>query len=469
MTSLSSEIISLNNIPGFSKLVSSPASVRKHLSSTLNIKCLQWNYKNIKEYTILKYDKKMLPKLGYDTMGLLRSVITSSDGRVCCFAPPKSLSERVLLSTFHGNDEKGEGMDNRSSVNNNNEGRLLYNVEEFVDGTMINAFYDTDLDNWQIATRSSVGAEISFYMEKGFKPEDTFSYMFYEVCKEINFDIRSLNKEYVYSFVMQHPSNRIVKPIREKALYLVEVYKINNDDVENQTVCREPGMVYDVVRVNAQLRHPSLFGYNIDTSSFHKIEEIRQVYASQNTRYDIVGIIIKDNRGRRYKFRNQNYDYVKKLRGNNPKLQFQYLHLRKEKLVTQYLMYYPEHAELFDGFQKIIHAYTKAVYENYVSCFIKKEQPITEYPEKYRTIMKDVHRDIYLNRLMHTRERMNLNHVVEYVNNIPEAKLMFLTNYDLRRHTIQETVFSHKEVIDSSGAMPNSIDTKIIDTELAPI
>lgn len=83
--------------------------------------------------------------------------------------------------------------------------------------------------------------------------------------------------------------------------------------------------------------------------------------------------------------------------------------------------------------------------------------------------MKDVHRDIYQNHLRDTKERMNINHVIEYINTVPPAKLMFLTNYDLRRHTIQEHVFAHKAIIDNEGSMPNSVDTTILEKELAPV
>ena len=474
-----SEIKSMNIIPGFTEIISSSPSDRKQVASTLNIKCFQWDYKNMKNYTIMKYDKQWLPKLGYTTMGLMRSIITDNDGRVQCFAPPKSLTENELLHNFTiKSNEPSKTMSinsilqtpSPSSVNSIHvDNNIVFNVEEFVDGTMINAFYDKELNKWQIATRSSVGAEISFYMEKGFSEEDTFSFMFNDICNDINFDINSLKKEYVYSFVMQHPSNRIVKPIREKMLYLVEVYKINNVDIMNQTVTREPMILYETVNQNNLLKPPMQYALHVQPGDYHQIESLKNMYASKNTRYDIVGIFIKDNRGNRYKIRNPNYDYVKKLRGNNPKLQFQYLHLRNEHLVTQYLMYYPEHTELFDEFQRMLHDYTKGLYDNYVSCFILKVNPINDYPEKYRNMMKDVHRDIFQNRLRDTKERMNINHVIDYMNTIPAAKLMFLSNYDIRRHTIQDNVFTHKSIIDNQDVMPNSIDTSLIDHELSHV
>ena len=70
-------------------------------------------------------------------------------------------------------------------------------------------------------------------MEEGFKEENTFKYMFNEVCETIGFNINNLNKSYVYSFVMQHPRNRIVKIIKNMKLYLVDVYEITNGKTIN--------------------------------------------------------------------------------------------------------------------------------------------------------------------------------------------------------------------------------------------
>ena len=58
-----------------------------------------------------------------------------------------------------------------------------------------------------------------------------------------------------------------------------------------------------------------------------------------------MGIIVKHENGDRTKFRNPNYEHVKKLRGNNSKLQFQYLTLHKE-MINEYLKYYPENEKI---------------------------------------------------------------------------------------------------------------------------
>ena len=46
-------------------------------------------------------------------------------------------------------------------------------------------------------------------------------------------DFEELNKDYCYSFTLQHPNNRIVIPIIEKKIYLTNIFKCINDDTSN--------------------------------------------------------------------------------------------------------------------------------------------------------------------------------------------------------------------------------------------
>ena len=58
---------------------------------------------------------------------------------------------------------------------------------------------------------------------------------------------------------------------------------------------------------------------------------------------DVMGIIVKNSRtGERTKFRNPIYEEVRHLRGNQPKLQYQYLTLRHSGKLPEYLKFYPE-------------------------------------------------------------------------------------------------------------------------------
>ena len=54
-----------------------------------------------------------------------------------------------------------------------------------------------------------------FYLDENKK---TFRYLFLDVMNSTNLEFDNLNKEYSYSFVIQHPENRIVSPFDEKKI-----------------------------------------------------------------------------------------------------------------------------------------------------------------------------------------------------------------------------------------------------------
>ena len=86
---------------------------------------------------------------------------------------------------------------------------------------MINVFWDSNIGlsgAWEISTRNTVGAESSFYKSPNSK---TFRTMFLEAAINNNLDLDSLNKNFCYSFVLQHPENRIVVPFKAPQLYLI--------------------------------------------------------------------------------------------------------------------------------------------------------------------------------------------------------------------------------------------------------
>jgi len=398
-------VYSLNSIPNIDGLLFD-SEKRSEIAKSLNLKYNVWKHKNGITYHILKYDKDWLANESVTSIGLLRSIIFKDDGTVVCFAPPKSLNTDLLMidSSRH------------------------YVAETFIEGTMINAFYEVETNSWEIATRSNVGANMCFFMENGFKEENTFKYMFNEVCEKAGLDLNSLNKNYVYSFVMQHPRNRIVKAINNMSLYLVEVYHIE----DNKTI--------RIVSINNEFDQLGLNSSNVKLINSRSVDNVNDLkncidsMASMNTPYEIMGVVIKNNLGERYKFRNPNYEHVRRLRGNQPKLQYQYLSLRQCGKVAEYLQYYREHKKSFNDFRNAIHDYTNELFSNYIRCYIKKEKELKEFPEKYKTHMYTLHHEIYLKTLMPEKKYVNKDVVVQYFNGLHPAKQMFVMNYDVRKN-----------------------------------
>ena len=367
-----------------------------HTKDNFNLIHKQW-LKNDKVYNIIKYDKSFLTYDMVDQLGIYRSLVTSND-KVMVFSPPKSLNITIFM-------------------NNYKEEQCI--SEEFIEGTMINLFYDNDINKWEIASKSTVGGNIAFY-----KDSPTFAELFYEICAELNVNFDNYSKEYCYSFVMQHPNNKFVIPIIEKRLYMIAIYKIDNvlhnvTEISKIDYLNEVGNQENLGRIML----PRVYRFNT-------YSELIDMYGSMNTPTNIMGIIIRSVDGHRTKIRNPNYEYVKHLRGNNTKMQYQYLCLRKLGQVKDYLGYFPQNRTQFSVFKKQVHLFTDNLYANYINCYIKKEKSLKEFPIQFRNHMYNLHKH-YLS-IRELRGYINKSVVVNYINNLESSRLMYSMNYHLR-------------------------------------
>jgi hypothetical protein len=408
-----------------------------NLTNIVNENNTAYNQKNYifnnNEYTVIKYNKDCLKAYSetnhpdYDTTSKYRSVIVSAN-KVVVYSPEKSLDFEKFTAKYPDTNDCW--------------------IEDFVDGTMINVFYDNANETWEIATKSTVGANMVFFNDiknydifndetKEEQPNNiTFRSMFFESCKFCKFDINSLDKKYSYSFIMQHPYNRIVTPIKTPLLYLLKVYHIDNTNFP----------IVSIVEKNIQefvSSRPSVFAntgihlinkYPITTS----YEDFNRYFNGRFAPFHCVGSIIYNVDGTRTKIRNVNYEDVRKLRGNQPKLQFNYYALKKDGKIKEFLHYYPEHIILFNKFKQSMFEYTHQLHTNYVNCFIKKEKPLKDYAFQYKNHMYKLHQQ-YKTELKVAGKVVDKKAVINYVNDLHPAQQMHAVNYKYNTKDTKDT------------------------------
>ena len=406
----------LNNIEGKDLHVLFDSETSKNdidaLSNTLNIKTKKWMHQG-DTYQIIRYDKDMLSKDRYGTVGQLRSVI-AKDGKICCFAPPKSI----------------DYADFKNVVN-----PTTVTAQDYIEGTMINVFHTGK--EWELSTRSSVGANVGFYAKEDGKPTTTFRKMFLETllhAEKMSGDSQDLlttldnfPKTYTFSFVLQHPDNRIVVPFIQPFIWLVKVYDIQDN------VVSEVSLMDVFEKLPKYVCYPRMVSPDYNT--------LEQCFRDgTDTDYKCVGAMLSgcDSAGRvwRTKIRNPNYEEVRRLRGNQPKLQYRYLMLRQSQKVTDYLKYYPEHKDLFNSYRKMIHDFTKNLHSNYIACYVKKQAPLNQFSPQYRTHMFKLH-EHYLSNLAPFKQIINKYQVIEYVNKLHPSLLMHSCNYNYKQAKTQ--------------------------------
>lgn len=327
-------------------------------------------------YTIYKYNQPVS-----SSFYKYRSII-GMGSKIVCFSPPKSMTYSEFCDTHSAKQIVSE---------------------EFVEGTMVNVFWDgTD---WKKATKSKMDALCFFFDTNG-----AFNRLFEETLQSVNLDLNALNKSYCYSFVMQHPGNRLVTAFTEIKLYLISAYYIENSSVDT-TVTVVETIQKDPVWESTRVQFPEVLDWDLKTPI-------------GVMPYTMMGVSFKDLvSGDRCKLRNPAFEYVRNLRGNQPKLSYRYLELRKMGKVVEFLNFYPEHSAQFRYYQTNLHKYTNTLYNLYVNIFIKKNIQLDTADHKFQINLKRLHSH-YREVLVPQKKYVTLQTVIEYVNELPEAILM---------------------------------------------
>ena len=365
-------------------------------------------------YGILKYNKEFLEETMDDatSTGLFRSVVIK-DNKIVCYAPPKSLQPKVFQEKYSADS--------------------CY-AEEFIEGTMINLFSSVNLDEgfngWEIATRSSVGGSNMFF--KSFNKDLTFCEMFKQAIQGPSVEeytrLEGLPKDFCYSFVLQHPQNRIVTPFLSPSLYVVAVYKICKDThkVEQIPFHNDPEWISRFQSANIKI--PEQYeGLTYD--------DMHRRWASDDTDYKIPGIVIVNrSTGHRTKFRNPTYEYVRRLRGNQPKQQYRYLSLRQQNdEIVKYLEYYPEDKEAFTTYDEEVRTFISKLHRHYLDCKVYRIETLMEVPYEYRTHVYALH-NLYYTDLKGKNKCVNRAVIEKYINALPTPRLMYSINYKPEFH-----------------------------------
>ena len=340
----------------------------------------------VKGYYNKEYDYENHPWIKY----CRGAVIDIKNNRVLCIPPEKALEKKILNveSPSFLNVPDNMTFGDINEVIDNFDENLDY--EPLFDGTMINMFYHND--EWMISTRSNIGAKNSW------DGKESFLQMFLEVNGDEWFN--NLNKEYCYSFVLHHVNNRNVSPIQENTIFLIENHEIKNGIIE-----KKPLDEIENVQNMFQLTKDMLSGYK------------------SNLFFSIKGFTIKGG-DKRINWINPNFEYVKSLKMNHNDKYLNYTSLKQKRLLSQYLLYFPEDRFLFDEYRDEFNKIKMLLYSRYVSRFIKKEieNKDIEYPLK--PLVYELH-----NHYKQSGEKINLKIVSDYMHKLDGKKIMFIRNY----------------------------------------
>ena len=332
---------------------------------------------------LVHYDKSTLTNKNVNELGQYRSVVYNKNNELVGFSPPKTVPFEIFKEEF-------PEFPCETSC-----------VEEFIDGTMINVFYDTE---WCISTKTNLGANCRFYHDT-----PTFNHLFYDTLKHCGILLDDLDTLLSYSFVMQHPLNRIVTPVVAPTLYLVAAYVIDRSRTTNI-------FVNDVdireLTLPRTIQFPKQFQIeSYDQLTFHD--------------WKFKGYMLKHHHVRS-KLMNHEYVQVKEMRSNQPKLKYHHLTMRSSpEQLEKFLAYYPEFSDKFTEYGVEIESFTSELYNQYQDCFVKRKGRLSTFPYKFKKHMFELH-GLYLT----SRVNTSMTVVKKYVTSLHPSVLMHALNCD---------------------------------------
>lgn len=263
----------------------------------------------------------------------------------------------------------------------------VLSVEEFVDGVMINMFYRED--RWQLATHTVLGATNSYY---GKRP---FGALFWETFESMDLDVEELDKSATYSWVLQHPEERVVVAPKRPILYLVSH---TSTELSEGLAATCPGHF---------LLEPKLDVYRMASSRMSK------------------GIVVKTET-ESFTLRSPAYLKARDLRGNQPKHAFIWLERWSEGKLGAYLELFPEEKAECEAVVNQFKACTQEFHALYVKVYSRRELPLGQAPQKYRKLLWEARQ---------ANTGSYFGSLRDFMNNQDTARKLWLVHYETRYAT----------------------------------
>lgn len=344
--------------------------------NTNKITCKHLQYKNI-AYTILNYNRNFICNDDNEN-GKYRSVIISS-------------SNNELLSLSHIKSMPNDHFTKKYPCLNND---LLIN--ECIEGVFIQLFFVGESNSWEIATRSAIGGNYSFYRKNENKQTTNKSFydMFLEAlgCDDLQ-NVNFFKKNFCYNFILQHPENHIVLNIDKPSVYLVAVYEKNNGiGTEKMVKFINPDeFKHWECFVNTHILFPKTY----EAELYHDIYE---KYTTIYSECKIMGIMITHKKtGDHTCLQNIWYNTKKSACKNKSHLLYQFLCLLYSQKITVFLRYFPSYKLVFNKFRDQYETFIDGLHQSYLSKYVYKNNSIIT--SKYLHHIDKIHRNIYIHSL----------------------------------------------------------------------
>jgi hypothetical protein len=299
--------------------------------------------------------------------------------------------------------------------------------QDYLEGVTINCFTLKGSDDVVVTTRTKFGAAGKYYSNRSFN--DLLKDVFPE-NSDINI-LKTLYKkssnEIAASFItilLQHPEHRVVEKVKDPKLYYIHSGNVLED-----------GSV-ELYENNEELPNWISMPSRINLPSSEETISAWFEALNNSKNWEWKGVVFKDGNGSRWRINSSVYRMIRSLRGATPRMDERFFNLRKQGLVKTYLTYYPEESKQLWKYETWLRDATNNLYSIYIKVnkahsikyndveFIWKPH-VTALHNQFLTILKPANKSVLK------------EHAIEYMNNLPVPRLLYLMNYSKRPQAAQ--------------------------------
>lgn len=368
--------------------------------------------KNDEGYCLIRYEKGT-SKMDLPHSRWFRSVVwNTKTNRPVCVAPPKATTEDFPYKTLKEVTDAG------------------IVCQELLEGFMINCFKAVDDETFHIASRSKLNAAGKFYSEKSFME------LFMEAYTQngninISSPDSSVNQLYSFSsFLVQHKEHRIVKQINSNNIYTIHSGVVYSDGRVVFTDSPNTSIGSEVNSIEMEIKAPKGSYAQIASRASELSDEMTEVQKwikSQLLERDwgFQGLVFKDEKGNRWRFRSEKYAAIKTLRGNSPTILERFAQLYTQNLLPKYLEYYTDEMVPMALHMMFMDTIVKMIYDYYVDLHITKTTKVDEIDKMFLPHLYSIH-GIYLSQLRPEGKKINLDEIRIYLHKQPWQRIVFL-------------------------------------------
>jgi hypothetical protein len=234
---------------------------------------------------------------------------------------------------------------------------------------MVNQFYDGTA--WRLATHTNLGANRGFYGRR------SFAELFLETQAALGIKESDLDPTVAYSWVLQHPEERVISPIPYAIprLYLVQASSFDLAGVQTFLDLTVAGALKPRVFEEATLEDV--------------VERVSSLGRQQ--KHAFAGVSIRDSTGTRYKLRANEYELARHLRGNQAKHVYTWMHHWSNGNLFKYLEYFPEEKAEAELLVERYKTETQEIHKLYLQIYRDRAFPLGQAPHKYRKLLFEIH------------------------------------------------------------------------------